>query len=141
MSITTEKWVFRNLGGAFYARELITRRRSSSNPALPYIWRFSIFRRFTVELECQLLCYFQLRLFFTHQPDEAGRVIFFAPYYSPGHQPTAYAGSGRKANDGRNRWVPAFTPFGKTTVYVVTVNSLAALLGRHIQPNFASGKA
>lgn len=46
-----------------------------------------------VEAQCQLLCYFQLRLFFTHQPDEAGGIIFFASYYSPGHQPTAHARS------------------------------------------------
>ncbi len=46
-----------------------------------------------VEVQCQLLCYFQLWLFFTHQPDEAGGIIFFAPYYSPGHQPTAHARS------------------------------------------------
>lgn len=39
--------VFRNLGGDFHARGLITRRLSSSNPARPYICRFSIFRRFT----------------------------------------------------------------------------------------------
>lgn len=44
---TVRKWVFRNLGGDFHARGLITRRLSSSNPARPYICRFSIFRRFT----------------------------------------------------------------------------------------------
>lgn len=44
---TVRKWVFRNLGGDFHARGLITRRLSNSNPARPYICRFSIFRRFT----------------------------------------------------------------------------------------------
>lgn len=44
---TVRKWVFRNLGGTFQARGLITRRLSNSNPARPYICRFSIFRRFT----------------------------------------------------------------------------------------------
>lgn len=47
VSTTGKKWVFRNLGGDFHARGLITRRLSSSNPARPYICRFSIFRRFT----------------------------------------------------------------------------------------------
>lgn len=47
VSLTVRKWVFRNLGGDFHARGLITRRLSSSNPARPYICRFSIFRRFT----------------------------------------------------------------------------------------------
>lgn len=32
---TVRKWVFRNLGGDFHARGLITRRLSSSNPARP----------------------------------------------------------------------------------------------------------
>lgn len=44
---TVQNWVFRNLGGDFHARGLITRRLSNSNPARPYICRFSIFRRFT----------------------------------------------------------------------------------------------
>lgn len=44
---TVQNWVFRNLGGTFQARGLITRRLSNSNPARPYICRFSIFRRFT----------------------------------------------------------------------------------------------
>ncbi len=39
--------LFRNLGGDFHASGLITLCLSSSNPARPYIWRFSIFRRFT----------------------------------------------------------------------------------------------
>ncbi len=47
LSTTDEKWLFRNLGGAFHASGLITLCLSSSNPARPYIWRFSIFRRFT----------------------------------------------------------------------------------------------
>ncbi len=47
MSTTDEKWLFRNLGGDFHASGLITLCLSSSNPARPYIWRFSIFRRFT----------------------------------------------------------------------------------------------
>lgn len=34
---TVQNWVFRNLGGDFHARGLITRRLSSSNPARPYI--------------------------------------------------------------------------------------------------------
>ncbi len=42
-----KKWLFRNLGGDFHASGLITLCLSSSNPARPYIWRFSIFRRFT----------------------------------------------------------------------------------------------
>lgn len=44
---TDEKWFFRNLGGDFYASGLMTLCLSSSNPARPYFWRFSIFRRFT----------------------------------------------------------------------------------------------
>ncbi len=47
VSTTDEKWFFRNLGGDFHASGLITLCLSSSNPARPYIWRFSIFRRFT----------------------------------------------------------------------------------------------
>ncbi len=47
LSTTDEKWLFRNLGGDFHASGLITLCLSSSNPARPYIWRFSIFRRFT----------------------------------------------------------------------------------------------
>ena len=47
VSTTDEKWLFRNLGGDFHASGLITLCLSSSNPARPYIWRFSIFRRFT----------------------------------------------------------------------------------------------
>ncbi|EFT2485366.1 hypothetical protein HVH02_004322 [Salmonella enterica] len=37
LSTTGKKWVFRNLGGDFHARGLITRRLSSSNPARAYI--------------------------------------------------------------------------------------------------------
>ncbi|HFS3901899.1 TPA: hypothetical protein ACHY04_003716, partial [Escherichia coli] len=47
LSTTDEKCLFRNLGGDFHASGLITLCLSSSNPARPYIWRFSIFRRFT----------------------------------------------------------------------------------------------
>ncbi|HAX3035628.1 TPA: hypothetical protein JWW52_005137 [Escherichia albertii] len=45
----------------------------------------------TAELKCQLLRYFQLRFFFTHQTNKPGSIIFlFIPDYSPGHQPAAY---------------------------------------------------
>ncbi|CTS91828.1 hypothetical protein EC121427_04960 [Escherichia coli O145:H28] len=47
VSVNDGKWLFRNLGGDFHASGLITLCLSSSNPARPYIWRFSIFRRFT----------------------------------------------------------------------------------------------
>lgn len=40
-------WLFCNLGGDFHTSGLITLCLNSSNPARPYIWRFSIFRRFT----------------------------------------------------------------------------------------------
>lgn len=40
--------------------------------------------------EYQLLRYFQLRFFFTHQTNKSGSIIFFTPDYSPGHQPAAY---------------------------------------------------
>ncbi len=46
----------------------------------------------TVELEYQLLRYFQLRFFFTHQTNKSGSIIFFTPDYSPGHQPASYPG-------------------------------------------------
>lgn len=52
---TVQNWVFRNLGGTFQARGLITRRLSNSNPARPYICRFSIFRRFTCPSTTPLL--------------------------------------------------------------------------------------
>ena len=55
LSTTGKKWVFRNLGGTFQARGLITRRLSNSNPARPYICRFSIFRRFTCPSTTPLL--------------------------------------------------------------------------------------
>ncbi len=55
VSTTGKKWVFRNLGGTFQARGLITRRLSNSNPARPYICRFSIFRRFTCPSTTPLL--------------------------------------------------------------------------------------
>ncbi|MCS4320851.1 hypothetical protein M2407_005225 [Serratia sp. BIGb0234] len=55
MSIPIELWVFRNLGGVLHGRGLITRRLSNSNPARPYICRFSIFRRFTCPSTTPLL--------------------------------------------------------------------------------------
>lgn len=54
-SLMLKKRVFRNLGGAFQARGLITRRLSNSNSARPYICRFSIFRRFTCPSTTPLL--------------------------------------------------------------------------------------
>lgn len=51
-----ERWVFRNKGGDFHARGLITRHLSNSNPVRPYICRFSIFRRFTWPLRLLLSC-------------------------------------------------------------------------------------
>ena len=47
MSTTDEKWLLRNLDGDFHASGLMTLCLSSSNPARPNIWPFSIFSRFT----------------------------------------------------------------------------------------------
>lgn len=68
----------------------------------------------TEELECQLLRYFQLRFFFTHQTNKSGSIIFFTFDDSPGHQPEAHSGSGRKSVGGSNRREPAFTPSGNS---------------------------